>query len=193
MSAGIGNRHLEIGIHLFCRFNGDQQCLAIIDIDATGVRVQNEIRIYEVAVILEQPVDAVRVATLLIGSQRKNNVAVRLVAFFPQADEIDDHDCVIDFHVLRAAAVIISILLDKFERICRPVLGTRFHDVQVANNEDRLFRASAPVADYEILLAIIGTENLHVSSGKAGVEQTLLHGFRGRRDVADGIRRVDLD
>ena len=56
------------------------------------------------------------------------------------------------------------------------------------------FCASGTVkAGDEIAFAIVGAEDLDVGGRKAGVEQTLGHGFGGDGGAADGVGGVDLD
>ena len=97
--------------------------------------------------ILQQPVDPVRVPALFIGRQRQDDVAIRLVSLAFEANERGHQDGVVDLHVLSAAAIEVAVLFDKLERIGGPILAPRFHDIQVADDQDRL-QARGPVPRY---------------------------------------------
>ena len=49
-------------------------------------------------------------------------------------------------------------------------------------------------ADDQVLLAVVGAEELYVLRGETGIEEALLHGCRAGGDVAErGVGSVDLD
>src|SRR5208282_5000951 len=97
------------------------------------------------------------------------------------------------FHVLRAAAVEVTVLLDELKWIGRPVFAPRLDDIQVANEENRLLLPTAMEALLKVFLALVGTGDAHVLLGKARGKESLCHGFGGFCDVADGIRCIDLN
>ena len=140
-----------------------------------------------------QPVHSVRSAAFFVGGQREDDVAVRNVAFLLEADQRGDHDGVAVFHVLRAAAVVVAVFLDELKRIGGPVLAACFDHIEMSDEQHRLVLAAAVQTHHQILLAIVGPEDLHVAVGKSGVAKTLRHGFGGGRNIADRIRGVDLD
>src|SRR5260370_27758213 len=84
-----------------------------------------------VAMFVQQPVNAVERATFLIGGQRKNQVAVRQIGFFFQADEIGNEKGVAVLPVLGSPAVKIAVFLHEFGVIGGPILAGRFHVLNV--------------------------------------------------------------
>jgi hypothetical protein len=78
----------------------------------------------------------------------------------------------------------------------RPVGAQCLDYIHVAEEEDGFFSGctGGAEADDEVLLALIGTEQVYVFGGKAGIEEELLHGRGGGGDVAKRrIGSVDLD
>src|SRR6266699_1558665 len=118
-----------------------------------------------VAMLVQQPVNAVERATFLIGGQRKNQVAVRQRAVF----------------------------LDEFEGIGGPVLAVRFDDVKVPDEQDGLAISGSAQTNDEILLPLVGTGDMDVLLSETGFEQTASQRFGGGRHIADGVRRIDLN
>ena len=100
-----------------------------------------------------------------------------------QAQKGGDERGVGVLHVLRAAAVVVAVLLDELKRIGVPVGAQSLDHVDVAEKEHRLFSGLAcrMNANDEILLAWIGAEQVHVFGREAGIEKALLHGRRLRR------------
>ena len=73
---------------------------------APAAFVQRKVGIDQVAVIFDQPVDAVvRAAAFFVGGERDDDVAVRLEAFAFVSDQIGDPDGGLRFVVAGAAAV----------------------------------------------------------------------------------------
>src|SRR5437879_1725079 len=115
----------------------------------------------------EQPVDAVERAALFISGQSENQIAIRDIAFFFQADEIGHQDGIAFLHVLGAAAVKVTVFLDEFEGIGSPIRTESFDDVQVANEKDGLaFSGSAKTRD-EIFLAFVWSGHFDIALGEA--------------------------
>ena len=194
MAAGVGDGELVVGVELLAGVDGEDGGFAVVQLHAAAVGVEDEFGVDQVAVVLDQPVDAVRLAALFIGGEREDDVAVRTEAFALQAEEGLDQDGVGLLHVLGAAAVEVAVFLgDELEGIGGPVVAARFDDVEMADEQDGLLAACAVVAHDEVLLAVVGAEQLHVRGGKAGVEETLLHGFGRGGDAADRVGGVDLD
>ena len=104
-----------------------------------------------------------------------------------------DHDGVAVFHVLRAAAVEVAVLLDELKGIGRPVFAARFDHVEMPDQQHRLVLAAAVQAHDEVLLAVVRAQDLDVALGKSGVAKALRHGFRRGGHAADRVRRVDFD
>ena len=145
--------------------------------------------------VLEQPVDAVRGASLLVRGEREDDVAVRDEALLFQADEIGNGDGVAVLHVLRAAAVVVAVLLDELKGVRAPILLARLHHVEMADDQDglELGPGPAPVARHHVPLAIVRSENHHVRGRKARVAEALRHRLRGHRRASARIHGVDLD
>src|SRR5882762_3917903 len=192
-----GRRHSEIRIEnrhrLFRWLNAREQTLVLIFLKFAAVQVDAVFRIYPIAMFPEQPVHAVEGAALLIGGQRENEIAIRQIAFFFQADEIGDQDGIAFLHIFRATAVELAVFLDEFEGIRGPVRPERFDDVQVPDKQDGLaFSGSAKTRD-EILFPFVRPGYSYVGLGEAPVEQTLGHRFGSSGDVANGVGGVDFN
>src|SRR6266702_1291404 len=132
------------------------------------VQIDAIFRVNPVAMLVQQPVNSVERATLLIGGQRKNQVAVRQIAFFFQADEIGNENGVAVLHVLGSAAVKVAVFLDEFEGIGGPVLAVRFDDVKVPDEQDGLAISSSAQTNDEILLPLVGTGDMDVLLSETG-------------------------
>ena len=155
--------------------------------------VEHEFSVDERALVLQQPVDAVRAAALLIRREREDDVAVRAEPLLLHADERGHHDGVAVLHVLRAAAVEIAVFFDELEGIGSPVLAPGLHHVEVPDQQDRLMLSRTPQPDHQIFLPGIRPENGDIAVRKTGGPQPRCHGLRGRRHVTDGVGGVDLD
>src|SRR6266851_7359852 len=157
------------------------------------VQVDAVFGVNPVAMLVQQPVNSVERATLLIGGQRKNQVAVRQIAFFFQADEIGNENGVAVLHVLGSAAVKVAVFLDEFEWIGGPILAVRFDDVKVPDEQDGLAISGSVKANDEILLPLVGTGDMDVPLSETRFEQTASHRFGGGGHIADGVRHIDLN
>ena len=102
-----------------------------------AVQIDAVFRVNPVAMLLEQPIDAVEVAAFFIGGEREDQIAVRATdpSFFRRMKFVDQ-DGVAVLHVLGAAAVEVAVLFDEFEWIGGPVLAESFDDIQVAEEQD---------------------------------------------------------
>src|SRR6266404_4943519 len=131
--------------------------------------------------VLEQPVDAVRFATLFIGSKRQNDVAIGRVTLLLEVDQRGDHDGVAALHVLRAAAVVEPVLLYKPERICSPVFGVGLDNIKMTNQQDGFVFSHPVQPHHQILLAVLGTRarKRRRATKERRTEQTLCHGSIG--------------
>ncbi len=168
--------------------------LAALEADAAAF-VQCEFGVDQIAVVVEEPLDAepVSVEDFLIGLEREDDVAIGLVAFLLVADHVRDEGRRHEFVVARAAPVVIAVLLDELEGIGRPVLRLRLDDVDMGKEQERLVRAGAVQAGDEVALARRGLEHLHVGIGKARGAQPRRHGVGRPAGVAGRGDRVDLD
>ena len=59
VAARIFRFELEIRVELFAGVHGDDGGLAVARVDAAAVGIEREFRIDQIAMVLEQPVDAV--------------------------------------------------------------------------------------------------------------------------------------
>src|SRR5216683_6223106 len=193
MATSVQRFESKINVDFFAGLNSREQTFVFILLKFASVQVDAVFRIYPIAVFPEQPVHAIEGAALLIGGQRENQIAVRLIAFLFQADEIGDQDGIAFLHVFRAPAVEVAVFLDEFEGIGGPVRSERFDDIQVPDEKDRFaFSGSAKTRD-KVLLPFIGAGYLDIALGETSVAQTLGHRFGGGRHVANGVGGVDLD
>src|SRR5262245_19007879 len=81
MAAAVLRRDSETTTDLLCRLDGVGHRLAVPD-ETERALVQDQRRVDQLAVIAEQPAGAVAAATLFIGGEGDDNVAVWNVAVF---------------------------------------------------------------------------------------------------------------
>src|SRR5579864_4660818 len=139
--------------------------------------IEHKFRVNQIAMILDQPIRAVEIAALFVGGKGENDVAIRDIIFLLKTKQSGDHDGVTIFHVLSAASVEISVLLDELERVGSPVLAARLNHVEMSNEQDRFVRTRSVQAHDQVLLSIIRADDLNVSIGKAPIAEALRHGF----------------
>src|SRR5262245_53410559 len=193
VSARIARLDAEILVHLLARLHLVDQVLAFAHLTRSAF-VQRELRVDELAAVLDQPVDAVEAAAFFVRREGENEIAVRSKALLLQANQIRRDDRRHRFVVARAAAVEESVLLEEDERIERPVLAPRLDDVEVREEEEWLARAGPAIARDQIVLARIGAREHHVRRGESGGLQPRGHGLGGLGDAAGRrVGRVDLD
>src|SRR5271170_6207616 len=72
MPARIGNFQPEAEKHFLCCLHTHEYFLAVLDHASAAVGVYTEFSIDQIAMVLHQPVDSVRSATLLVRSQRED-------------------------------------------------------------------------------------------------------------------------
>ena len=118
--------------------------LAILQPDPAAL-VEREFGIDQVAVVLEQPLDAEAIAVedFLVGLERDDDVAIGLVALVPVANEIGDKGSRHIFVVRAAARIEVAVVLGELERFDRPVVADSRNDIEMRNQEDRLARPAA--------------------------------------------------
>ena len=136
------------------------------------------------------PFDA---AALFIGGKRENEVAIRLEFFLLQANKSGDQKRVAVLDISSAAAVKVSVLLNELERIHGPIRAARFDHIQMADEQQRLFRARAVNARHHVAFAVVRSQDLDIARRKTGIKQALGHRLRGNRGVANGIGGVDFN
>src|ERR1700722_17716287 len=143
-----------------------------------------------------QPISAVELASFFVRRQRKDQVALRLISLAMQTQESLNQRGVGVLHVLRAAAVEITVLLNELKRISGPIGAQSLDHVDVAEEKNGLVRrcSGSAEADHEVLFALIGAKQVNVLGRESRLEEVALEG-RGRSgDIA--LRRVsgvDLD
>src|SRR5919205_92849 len=101
--------------------------------------------------ILEQPVDAIGSAALLVGGERDDDIAIGYVLLAHHTNGVGDEDRRHGFVVGGAAAIVVAIAFSKYERIeIRGPIGLeRFDDVDVCKQEQRLAGAGTTVDPYD--------------------------------------------
>jgi hypothetical protein len=198
VAAGIGHLEAEVLKDLFARLHFVGQVLPLAHVAAAAF-VDRVLGVDQIAMVLDQPVDAVEVAAFLVGGERENQIAIGRVAFLPEPNQVGDELRRHRLVVAGAAAVEEAVPLQEDERIERPVLALRFDDVEVGEQEQRLARpctwspGSRTPAQDEIALPRIRSEHLHVGGWEAGGLEPRRHRLGGLRVVADRIGGVDLD
>src|SRR5579872_7199453 len=145
--------------------------MVAISFEFAAVEIDAVFGVDPIAMIFDEPIDAVEIAAFLIGGERENQVAVGLVVLFFHANEVGDKDGVAFLHVVCAATVEVAGLFNKLKRVSGPVFAARFDNVEMADEEDRLALAGAVDAGYEIFLAVVGAGDDDVIAGEAGVAQ----------------------
>ncbi len=193
MATGVFHFELIIGVELFGRVDGHHHGLSAARVDPAAIGIERKFGIDQIAMIAQQPFDAVGAARFFVGSERENDVAIGMEIFLVETDQGCDEDRVGGFHVLRAAAVEVAIALEKLERVDRPILAARFDNVDVADQKDRAMRSGAAQAGDHVSFARIWAEDLHVAGRKSSLAQALRHSFGGRGGAAGRIGRVDFD
>ena len=148
----------------------------------------------ELAMILDEPIDAVELSALLIRRQRQDQVAVERHAFALEPNHVGDEMRGHRLVVGGATPVEVAVLLEEGERIDRPVFALGLDDIEVGEQEDGPPLAAALEPRDQIAFAWVRPENPHVAVGKAGRLQASRHGLRCLGDIAGGrVRGVDLD
>ena len=78
VAPGTGGGKLIVAVELLGSLHVKRDRLAMIRVHAPGIGVEHERRVDQVAVVLEQPIDTIRLATFLVGGERQDEVAIRL-------------------------------------------------------------------------------------------------------------------
>ena len=193
MAAGVGHFEAEVLEHFLARLHFVGQVLALAHVAAAAF-VDREFGVDQVLVVLHEPVDAVEIAAFFVGREREDQIAVGDEAFLLQPNHVGDELRRHRLVVARAAAIEPAVLLEKGERIERPVLALRLDDVEVREEQQRPPRAGAVIADDEVVLARIGAEEVDVGVRKSRRPQPRGHRLGRFRHVSCGrVGRVDLD
>ena len=130
--------------------------------------IQGQFRVDQVAVVFEQPVDAVvRAAAFFISSERDDDVAVGLESFLLILDKVGDPHRGLGFIVAGAAPVKKAILLDELKWIRAPVFALGFDNVDMCEEKNRLARAGAMITNDKVALFRNGAAGENVGVGKS--------------------------
>ena len=89
MAAGIFDLEVEVLIDLFARLDFIHQILAVLQLTRAAF-VDGQFGVDELAMVFEQPFDAVEVAAFFVGGQRENQIAIRREAFLLQPNQVGD-------------------------------------------------------------------------------------------------------
>ena len=136
VAAFVVNFEAEIGDVFFADLNVVRDALAGSHL-APAAFVETEVGVNQIAVIFDEPIDAVvRAAAFFIGGDGDNDVAVGLEAFAFVADEIRHPDGGLGFVVGCAAAVEVAVAFGKDERIEAPVFPFGFDDVAMGEQKE---------------------------------------------------------
>src|SRR5437763_792023 len=92
-------------------------------------------------------------AARCIFGKLEDNVAVRDVICFFEANERGDHDRVAIFHVLSTAAIKVAVFFDELEGIGGPVLAACFDYVEMSDQQYWFVLARSVIPHKQILLA----------------------------------------
>ena len=155
--------------------------------------IEHELSINKLPMIVDQPIDSIRGAAFFVGRECQDDVTIRHISFLLEPDQRGHHDGIAIFHVLRTAAVVVTIFLHKLKRISSPIFAPCFDHVEVADEQDRFVLAAAMEAHHQVFLAVVRSENVKIALRKAGVPETLRHRLRSRGHVAHRVRGVDFD
>src|SRR6476620_1958644 len=99
-------------IRLLARLHFERQATSALD-DATPAFVERVLRVNEIAMIREKPIDTIRCSGFFVGGQQQKNVLVGHVAFALQPDDRGRPDGRIIFVVGGSASVKPSVALEK--------------------------------------------------------------------------------
>src|SRR5260370_41666510 len=86
--------------------------------------VERKLGIYEIPMLLQQPVDAVvGTAAFLVGGKCQDQIAVSPVTFALESQQGGDPDGGLRFVVRGAAAIEVAVLFKKYEGVDTPILA----------------------------------------------------------------------
>ena len=79
--AGVLHLELIVGVEFFARVHRNHGRLAVARVNAAAIGVEDEFGVDQIAMIPQQPFDAVGIAGFFVRGQREDNVAIRPVIF----------------------------------------------------------------------------------------------------------------
>ncbi len=167
--------------------------MVALSFEFAAVEVDAVCGVDPVAVLLDQPVDAIVASAFFVRGEGQNQIAIRYQVFLFQANEIGHQDGVSGFHVIGTAPVEITLFFDELEGIGGPVFSAGFDDIEMADEENWLALSGAVDASNQIFLAVDRSRDKHVVAGEACIMETDSHCFSGGCNVADRVGGVDFD
>ncbi len=194
MAAFVGDGQ-PVGVgHLLAGLDAVADRFAALEPDAAAL-VKGEFGVDQVAMVLQQPPNphGICIEDFLVGLQCQDDVALRPVALLLVADEIRHEARRHVFVVPGAAAVEVAVLLSEPEGVDRPVFTSRFDDVEMGKQQDRLAGASAAQPRHQIAFARRRLEHLHIGAVEPGRNQSGRHGIGSASGIARLCDGIDLD
>ncbi len=173
VASGIFHLDLKIGVDFLAGLHSAIDFLALVAHEIAAIEIYAVFGVNPIAMMLEQPFDAVEVPSFFIGGEREDQIAVRREARLFHADKIFNQNCGAVFDVHGAATVEIAVFLDKLKRIGGPVFAAGLDDVQVGEKQDWFLLTGSMQARDEILLVIVRSCDDDVLLGEPGVAQPL--------------------
>src|SRR5215469_628821 len=135
MTAGRGNRELEIRVCFLCTRPGEVLRLSGgVQLPTRAVDVQDHLGVREL--LCEHP--GRRHGGLFIARECEDDATPRLIPFALELDERGDRQRVVQLHVAGPSAVQQSILDYRREGIALPVRWFGLHYVHVSRDHERL-------------------------------------------------------
>ncbi len=161
---------------------------------APAAFVESELGSNELAVILEEPADAVvRSATLFIRGESHDDVTIGLEALLFELDQVGDPDSRLSLVVAGAAAVKEAIALDELKGVHAPVFALGFDDINVGEKQNRVEGSRAVITNDEIRLLGIRAPNEDIGFGEARGAQTSRSRLGNGSGGAGGETGLDFD
>src|SRR5688572_14710523 len=121
--------------------------------------VQRVLGVDQVTALRKKPLHAIGVAALFVGGQRNDQVTIGHITLLAEADQGSHPNCRHGLVVGSPAAPEISFLLDERERIDRPVVPARLHDVQMGEKQKRFTCARTSVTGDKVAFAWIWSKD----------------------------------
>src|ERR1700732_5289788 len=90
--AGVPRLELKVGINFFAGLNRREQALVLLLLALAAIEVDAVFGVDPIAMLLQQPVDAVIIPPFLVGSQREDQIAIGSETFLFQPDEVRNQD-----------------------------------------------------------------------------------------------------
>src|SRR5262249_10796918 len=155
--AAVLHIKLEVNVVLLAGLQSQQSALAFLDDKIAGIRVDAILCVNELAMVLEQPLDAVRFAAFFVGGKGKDQVARRDPAFALEANKAREQQRVTVFYVAGAAPVEVASGFGELEgiEVRRPILLERLHHVEVTE-EENWFSVLIPSAQTHHQIVLVG-------------------------------------